>query len=344
MSRSLRGALAGALLLTFTGAGQAQAAITPPGQPTSGPGSSAYSNTGTPFVSGLGGVGGYTVYEPNPRPASPAPVVVVIHGNCVTAIICQVNNVSAVVKLGALMTHLAKKGNVVIFPRYQSASNTPAPTVQVQTAINGVSGALNYLETTPGRTLPDRTRFGIWGHSRGGWIGTNMSALLVGQGLPHPDYMVAMAPGEDTESGIPKGNWATIPSDMKLLAVVAQDDTLAGEGEARYGAGKIFNETTTIGLADKDYVRVNTDTYGSPDLIADHSFVDDSPVNALDYFVAWKFPDAMRDCTGFGTNCSYALGGGANQENVGNWSNGTAVKKLCVTDNTAETWTQSCAH
>lgn len=337
-----RGAAA-ALVIAVAAATPAYAAITPPGQPASGPGGWDYTHPGTPHVSGAGGVGGYTVYEPNPRPAS-APVVVVTHGNCVFAFTCDVNDVSNVLKLGPLMTHLAKKGNVVIFPRYQSSSNNPAPTLQVQAAIDGVAGALDYLQTTPGRTLPDTGRFGLWGHSRGGWISANMAALLESQGLPHPDYLVAIAPGEDTESGIPKGDWSTIPSDMKLLAVVAEDDTLAGEGEARYGAGKIFNETTTIGLAGKDYVRVNTDTYGRPDLVADHSFVDDSPVNAFDYYVSWKFPEAMRDCTGYGTNCDYALGGTANQENVGSWSDGTPVEKLCVTDDTAESWAQSCAH
>jgi len=343
MFKPLSGAFAAALIGTLVAASHAQAIVRPPGQPASGPGSSSYPYPNAPFVSGVGAVGGYTVYEPNPRPAS-APVVVVIHGNCVFAITCDVSNVSNVIKLEALMTHLAKKGNVVIFPRYQASSNVPDPTLQVQSAIDGVSAALTYLETTPGHTLPDRTRFGIWGHSRGGWIGTNMTALLQAQGLPHPDYMIAMAPGESSESGIPQENWATIPSDMKLLAVVGEDDTLAGEGQARYGAGIVFNETTTIGLADKDYVRMNTDTLGTPDLIADHSFVDNSPVDALDYFVAWKLPDAMRDCTGYGANCSYAMGGGADQENVGTWSNGTPVKKLCVTDDTTETWTQSCAH
>jgi hypothetical protein len=58
----------------------------------------------------------------------------------------------------------------------------------------------------------------------------------------------------------------------------------------------------------------------------------------------WKFPDALRNCTGYGTFCDYALGDTANQENIGNWSDGTPAKKLCSTDVISETWSESCAH
>jgi acetyl esterase/lipase len=324
-------------------ASSAHALTSPPGQPSSGPGGADYPYPNAPHVSGVGGVGGYTVYEPSPRPES-APVVVVVHGNCVLAILCRVNDVSHVGNQEALMTHLAKKGNVVIYPRYQASSNSPDPTVQVQTAIDGVADALDYLETQPGHTAPDRSRFGIWGQSRGGWVGANMAALLQAAGLPHPDYLAAFTPAEDTESGIPQEDWSTIPSDMYLLSVVGEDDVIAGEGQSRWGAGIIFNDTTTIPLSNKDYVRVNSDTFGTPDLISDHNFPNDNEVDSLDYYVSWKLVGALRDCTGYGTHCDYALGGTSNQEGVGSWSDGTPVEKLCATDDTTETWSQSCSH
>jgi dienelactone hydrolase len=320
-------------------------AATPPGQPASGPGSSSYPYPSAPFVNGVAGTtttGGWTTFEPNPRPAS-APIVVLIHGNCVVAYTgpCATNPTNVGMNAG-LATHLAKKGNVVILPRYQVASNYPAPATQVQKALDGISAALTYLDGT-GHTHGDRTRFGVVGHSRGGWVGANAVALLQAQGLPHPDYLVAFEPGESTESGIPQGNWSTVPSDMDLLTTVGDDDTISGEGTSRYGAGIVFNGMTTVPTAQKDYVRVRSDSHGSPALDANHDYILDGTVNAMDWYAGYKLVDAMRDCTGYGTNCAYALGNTSQQRGMGLWSDGVPVKELCIDDVPGESWSIACA-
>ncbi len=323
----------------------------PPGQPTSGPGGSDYPHPDEPFVSGMAGVGGYTIYEPNPRPEQ-APVIVLVHGNCVSPSGCNVDDVSDLIGAEDLADHLARQGNIVVFTRHQAASDTPLPWEQTQTVLDSIALALEALEADPYATQPDRDRFGLWGHSRGGYLAVNAAALLEDAGLPHPDYVVAVAPGEDTNSGIPMEDWLQIPNDMKLLVVVAEDDELAGEGGLRFGGGKIWNATPQIPLENKDYIRVRSDRFGEPDLLADHSFVlgatqsplSEGVIDAMDFFATWKLVDAVRDCTGFGQNCEYALGDTPEQRHLGLWSNGMPVKELCVTDDPSEPFEDSCVN
>jgi hypothetical protein len=139
---------------------------------------------------------------------------------------------------------------------------------------------------------------------------------------------------------------------MRLLVVVAEDDELAGEAGLRFGAGQIWDGTPQIPLENKDYIRVRSDRFGEPDLLADHSFssgptpspLSEGVIDAMDFFAAWKLVDAVRDCTGFGQNCEYALGDTPEQRHMGLWSNGMPVKELCVTDDPSEPFEDSCAN
>src|SRR5689334_6152473 len=76
----------------------------PPAQPTSGPAGSDYVSPGEPFVSGVDGLGGYTLYEPNPRPAT-APLVLLLRGACVNA--CNMTTTNNI--MNAWREHLVKK-------------------------------------------------------------------------------------------------------------------------------------------------------------------------------------------------------------------------------------------
>jgi hypothetical protein len=40
----------------------------------------------------------------------------------------------------------------------------------------------------------------------------------------------------------------------------------------------------------------------------------------MDYVAAWKFIDALRDCTSSGVDCQYALGAVPQQRYMGTWS------------------------
>jgi hypothetical protein len=79
-----------------------------------------------------------------------------------------------------------------------------------------------------------------------------------------------------------------------------------------------------------------TDTYGKPDLVANHlaplcnSFFD--TIDAMDYYSTWKLFDALTDYAFYGINKEYCLGNTSHQRYMGLWSDGTPVKELVVTD------------
>jgi outer membrane protein assembly factor BamB len=155
----------------------------PPGQPASGPGGSDYPYPDEPIVSGVGVVGGYTIYEPNPRPEQ-APVVALLHGNCVSSAACNVEDVYDLLGMEDLATHLAKKGNIVVYTRHQDASTAPLPSEQTQAVLDSIGAALDALEADPESAQPDRDRFGIVGHSRGGYLAINAAARLGPKACP----------------------------------------------------------------------------------------------------------------------------------------------------------------
>ena len=80
-----------------------------------------------------------------------------------------------------------------------------------------------------------------------------------------------------------------------------------------------------------------TDTYGDPDLVADHSAPvcsrNPDTVDAMDFYSTWKLFDALTDYAFYGINEEYCLGNTSEQRFMGLWSDGTPVNELKVTDN-----------
>ncbi len=318
------------------------AGVVPPPQPPSGPGGRDVPHPMPPFISGKGGVGGYTIYEPNPRPAS-APVIVVLHGNCFRPKVCNVDDVTDTIGFNAALTHFAMEGSVVIFPRYQRATSSPSPTQQTQVAINSIKAALSDLQTSGG-TRVELDHVGIVGHSRGAYLAANVAVLAPTQGLPRLNYLLSLEPGLESHNNIPSEDYRKIPGETNLLVTTGDRDMENGEGSKNYGAGKLWDGTTQIPDARRDYVRIRSDTHGRPSLMATHSFPSDRPLDALDYFVFWKLADALVACTRTMDLCEYALGDTPQQRFMGTWSDGVPVKELCVTDNRHESWQASCAN
>jgi len=89
--------------------------VTPPSQPQTGPGGMQSAHAGvTKNRYGSGGQE-YWIFEPDsPKPRS-APVIVFLHGW----------GGMNPLYYGAWLDHLVKRGNIVIYPRYQSSLLTP---------------------------------------------------------------------------------------------------------------------------------------------------------------------------------------------------------------------------
>ncbi|MBD3181839.1 alpha/beta hydrolase fold domain-containing protein, partial [Candidatus Poribacteria bacterium] len=264
---------------------------------------------------------------------------------------------------GAWIDHLVRRGNIVVYPRYQVIT-TPANKVTGY-AIDAVKNAIDELNTGS-HVRPELDKFAIVGHSLGGVITANMAVLASSEGLPEPKAIMSTTPGS-TESmgfgGVLSGDLHLIPSSTLLLSISCADDEVVVMEVAR----RIYNETTRIPAKNKDYITMVSDYHGDPALVADHTapsaedrrydlydFLDDfgddriemkiisadiprdtSPnsihkINSLDYYGFWKLFDALTDAAFYGKNREYALGNTQEQRFMGKWTDGSLIKELKV--------------
>lgn len=185
-----------------------------PGQPISGPGGRDYPYGAaviTNFkVSTSFGPMTYTVYEPGfPKPAS-APVLAFIMGNWFPA-----NSSATHILYGALYTHLARKGYIVIHPdnNFQNKNVVAAGTTindadEILSQI--IKAALVELQSGSGRVRPAKDASGILfalgGHSMGGLLAQIVADSAATKGLPIPRALAL-------EDATPRDSLEPNPSD-----------------------------------------------------------------------------------------------------------------------------------
>jgi len=332
---------------------------TPPLQPDTGPGSKQYVHaTVTKNRYGTGNEE-YWIFEPDsPKPAS-APIVVFIHGW----------GGMNPLYYGAWLDHLVKRGNIVIYPRYQATLLTPIKDFLPST-LGAIKDGIKRLQTERGHIKPDLNKFAVVGHSVGGLMAANVAALARESDLPQVRAVMSVEPGiTEDPINIPLVDLKKIPAETLLLAVAGDQDTLVRDNDAK----RIYNESTAVPAANKDFVMMVTDTHGAPSLQASHRAptamnrdydngegvgggpadpervgnsssrrtdrtsqdrrLETMMVNALDYYGTWKLFDALCDAAFYGKNRDYALGNTPKQRFMGVWSDGVPVKELKVTDN-----------
>lgn len=302
----------------------------PPGQPASGPGGADYPHA--KVVQRVYGSGArqFWLFEPaGPKPPS-APVVVFNHGWM---------GVHPAIYLGWIR-HLARRGNIVVFPKYQEGPLTP-PREFVPNAIASVKEALRRLREE-GHVAPDTSRLALVGHSAGGAMAADLAALAAEAGLPVPKAVMVVQPGRGFGGRrsplFPVGDLRRIPPQTYLLVVVGEDDRVVGSAEAR----KVFYAASRVPPERKDFVVVRSDRHGQPPLVADHfspcSFLGtrhrkpSAGTDALDFYAYWKLFDALTDLAFYGRNQAFALGNTQQQRFMGRWSDGVPLKELVVTD------------
>lgn len=294
-------------------------------QPGSGPGGAEYRHTKlVQTVQGHGGTQCW-IFEPDGPAPTNAPVVIFLHGW--SAMYPRLYD--------QWIIHLVRRGNIVIYPRYQGYLATLAREF-TSNAVVSVQLALRELETGQ-HVRPDLNRVAVVGHSIGGTMAANLAALASLECLPALKAVMCVEPGDSTVTNkltnYPKADWAKIPATTLLLTVVGEDDKTAHDIHAKL----IFRGTPQIPAENKDYIIVHTDRHGSPGLAADHkapfasSFWRNS-VNALDYYAFWKLFDALTDAAFYGTNREFALGDTLPQRFMGRWSDGVPVKELSITN------------
>src|SRR5687767_14901097 len=157
---------------------------TPPTQPATGPGGKQYGHA--KVTKNRYGTGNeeYWIFEPDtPKPVS-APVVVFLHGW----------GGMNPLYYGAWLDHLVKRGNIVIYPRYQASLLTGISEFTPNT-LHAVKDAVTRLQTDAGHVTADFTKFATVGHSLGGLLAANVAALASESGLPRVSAVMAVEPG-----------------------------------------------------------------------------------------------------------------------------------------------------
>ncbi len=323
------------LLLAYSYTTTAQ--ITQPTQPTTGPGGSQYTHGGvTQYDYGTNGSGGdFWLYEPNSPTPDSANVIVFIHG------LGETNP-----KLyGAFIKHLVRKGNIVIYPRYQKDLNTNSNTFNDSCA-HGIKRALDTIQQ-PGHVKGRVQNYFVLGHSVGGVLTANMTMLHAQYGLPKPLTAFSIQPGAATYL---MNDYSSFPADVKYLIAVGTEDIIVGTAPGN----TLFNQTVNVPTSHKNLITQYTDSHGNPSsdashfapLAADNDFDNgetnlfiiasgSGPVDGVDFYCFWKLQDALMDCALRNENCEYAFGDTPEQHGMGNWSDGTPVRILEVTPSAA---------
>lgn len=290
-----------------------------PNQPLSGPGGVNYSHEAIKESSYGRGSNKFWIFEPaEPKPVT-APLIVFNHG------------------WGAMhpryykawIDHIVKKGNIVVYPRYQRGFLIGFKYFS-SNAIKAVKNAIDELNKQ-GHVIPDLDKFAITGHSLGGGITANMAARAEEEGLPEPKAIMPVQPAIAYDK---KADFSKISNKTLMLVIVGEDDTVVDNKSGK----KIFQDTIQIPFTQKDFVIQVTDNYGYPTISADHGaptcMKNNSilTLDAMDYYCTWKLFDALTDYAFYGINGKFCLGNTSEQRYMGKWSDGTPVKELIVTD------------
>jgi dienelactone hydrolase len=292
---------------------QAAAAFpSPPLQPERGPGGREYRHNGV--IEGSFGWGGkqYWLFEPtDPRPDK-APVIIFNHGWA-----------------GMLprfyqrwIEHIVKRGNIVIYPRYQRSILTPSERF-TPNMVTAVRAALEKLATEE-HVRPDLDKVAAVGHSMGGVLSANLAAVAGREGLPELKAVMCIEPGMGPRDVLM--DFTEIPTGTLILGVLGEDDSYVTEDIAK----RILAGAVHVGKEDKNLITVLTDNHGKPALNADHFAPTDGNLDALSWYGFWKWFDALCDTAFYGKNREYALGNTPEQRFMGKWSDGKPVKEASV--------------
>jgi len=324
------------VLVLALGFGMSQSALaaTQPSQPKFGPGGSDYAHRGWRVSSGGSGADAWYVFEPaRPRPRR-APLAIVMHGYYAF---------SGYANQYELIRHTVRKGNVVIYPRWQTGVATPCPgpfdiEPCMTSAVNGIRGALSYLRSSRRRVQPQRRRTSYFGFSFGGIITANLANRYRSLLLPAPRAVFLEDPHDGGQNGFGEpaldDSLSGIPARVKLQCHSGADGIISRPNRADSSCNAIFPRLGHIPARNKDLVLTHTDLHGEPNLSSDHG-VCTAPkggADAYDWNFCWKVWDALRSCAYSGRACRYALGDTARHRSNGRWSDGVPITRLTIQD------------
>ena len=226
---------------------------TPPSQPANGPASSMRMPASRRTVTGpaIRNTGSSNLIR---QPAS-APLIVFLHGW----------GGMNPLYYGAWLDHLVKRGNIVVYPRYQATLLTPI--TEFTPSTRRYQRRNHPLQTERGHVKPDLNKFAVVGHSVGGLLAASVAALASESNLPRVRAVMSVEPGiTESPINIPLADLKKIPAETLLLSVAGDQDTLVRDTDAK----RVYYESINIPEANKDFITMITDTHGTPSLQASH--------------------------------------------------------------------------
>lgn len=231
-------------------------AATPPQQPEQGPGGRDYKVTDV-VKRGVGTASaGSFVFHGSDTPAKPRPVVIFLHSwGAVNPAL-----------YGGWIDHLARKGHLVLFPRFQDV-NRSRPADATNLAETLIESALAELANDP-NAKPDRERVAIIGHSAGVPLALNLAAGAGAGKVPTPKLIFGLMPGgiaaNEKERGILLRDLSTVDPQTLIITMSGDRDYLPADRASRL----ILQQASAVPANRKLFMRAGSDDHGFPAITA----------------------------------------------------------------------------
>jgi dienelactone hydrolase len=167
---------------------------------------------------------------------------------------------------GGWIEHLARKGYLVLFPRFQEVNRTrPADATTIATGL--VKEALQAL-ANDAEAKPDLDRVAYIGHLAGVPLALNLAATAKDEGLPVPKLVLGAMPGgiaSDAKSrGILLEDLSDLDGSTMLVVMSGDREYIASDRAGR----RILKEATAVPATRKLFMRVSSDAHGYPPVSA----------------------------------------------------------------------------
>ena len=304
---------------------------TGPSQPPAGLGGSSYAHDDIKMIDFADEPHGYWLFEPaSPKPDT-APVVIFLHGY---------GAINPMV-YGGWIRHMVRKGNIVIFPRYQKNMISPRPTRFDINIARAISNARVELQKD-GHIKPDWSQLIMVGHSYGAAMSAYFASEYAQHQVPKPKGIMLCAPGTGPAKAGRLKSYAQIPEDIAILLINNAEDRVVGDSFQH----RIISTAQPTPF--RNMLRQVPDDHGEPKVQAGHNecySLDKTfdtglrnptvvrsfrvgQTDAVDYFGYWKLFDAMSSCLREDKHCDIAFGFSDAQLSLGNWSDGQPIKPL----------------
>lgn len=259
---------------------------------------------------------------------------------------------------GGLIDHLARSGQVVIYPVYQESADTSPQTVTAQAALAD-RRALDALAERRG-LRPDPRRVLYYGYSMGAAISLNLALDPAGRGLPAPRALMLVAPGDayhvvhGDEGRSIIGPVEQLPADLPVALLTGAEDTSIGLPTARalaarlcgiqadrrvlmvlpgdeHGGTRVHAGHGSPGAPDNRY-DFALKSHAIPTHVAGRDEFEASPsFNQLDVYGYWKVIDALVDGLARGALPDVVFATGTERQRyLGSWPDGTRYAPIQI--------------